>query len=126
MRLTDGSRDLVEGVLVGVILGLIALCFIASLGCSTSKACPPCPPPDPAEVISEETWACPEPPTFARVDLPNGRPMPQCDFADPVCISAVNLWLVEMRDVIAAREMILNDEINARDAALERYRSDGE
>jgi hypothetical protein len=123
MRFNDiaFSEWLKLGCAVFLLLLLFVLVFSVT-GCKTCDPVVPCPPPPAADVVHDEVWSCPEPPTFPRVPLPKAAPFPDCDILRPQCMAAVNRWLVDNKDLIVIREGILQDEIAAREAALDKYR----
>ena len=113
----DKTR-LLEGTMVGIILGIVFLCLIVSLtGCSTTKPCAPCPPPAEAAVIHDQVRSCPDPGTFPPVILPAAEPFPESGGFE-----AIRSWLADLRELISAREAILTEAIASRDRVLDEYR----
>lgn len=111
-------RERIEGILLGILFGLIALAFIGTLtGCKTATPCAPCPPPPEAEVIRDQVRSCPDPGRLPPMVLPTV-------VAFPVGGSVVIIrdWLADFGDTVKARERIMMDRIESLERILDQYR----
>ena len=87
----------------------ILLVILAAAACSSTK---PCPPPPAPNIVYQEVYRCPDLGDLPPVVLPIPPPF-------PAGLEALPDWCVDVRDTVDAREKILLEAIEARDALIE-------
>ena len=111
------KKDLIEGCLGGVFLGLVVILFMFMMlmGCATT-----CPPPK-AQVVKEEVpvYSCPEPPDLPALDLP-WFPVPPAPDASH---EAIKEWYSQMVSVTKQREKLLLARVEALQEILKQYQA---
>ena len=117
MKYDDWLERGADGLLGGVIAGVILLCYLVScLGCATTK-CPPCIPEVEIVEVLTPVLSCPPPPAIPSLSMPEWPEVPTAATAD-----SIKAFYADVVSTLKARERILLERLEVLEKILGSYR----
>ena len=116
MKLDEFLERGADGLIGGVLAGVILLCYVFScLGCATTK-CPPCIPEIETITVKVPVLSCPEPEPLPTLEYPSWPEVPY-----GASEGALKAFYADVVATQAARERILLERIEALESLLDNY-----
>ena len=116
MREEDRDR-IADGLIGGILFAVVLLCYIFScLGCASTTPCPPCIPETEVVTVVAPVLACPPPPSFPTLTIPEWPTVPSSATAD-----STKAFYADVAATIRARERILRERLLILELALDTY-----